>query len=81
MDFRLPVLMTVIPFLKTRREKDSVIELDDINDQREFEKELKRLHSKRPEGTAICVISHEVPWSEKWIQTALEQVDRSSARG
>ncbi len=71
----------VIPFLRSRGDNDSVIEFNDLIDQREFEKEVRRLHSKRPDGTTICVISHEVPWSERWVQAALDQVDRLSAKG
>ena len=71
----------VIPILKARGDNDSVIELNDLIDQREFEKELRRLHSKRRDGTTICVISHTVPWSEKWVQAALDQVVRLSAKG
>ena len=71
----------VLPFLKARVGNDSVIEFSDVYEQREFEKELKLLLSKRPDGTTICVISHTVPWSEKWVQAALVQIDRLSAKG
>ena len=71
----------VISFLEARVGNDYVIQLKSINEQREFEKELKGLLSKRPDGTTICVIPHGVPWSEKWVQFALEQVVRLSAKG
>ena len=71
----------VVPFLKARVGKDSVIEFNNVNEQREFEKELRHFLSKRPEGTTICVISHTLPWSEKWVEAALVQIDRLSAKG
>ena len=71
----------VISFLRARGGDDSVIELNGLNELREFERELKPLYSKRPDGTTICVISCDVPWSEKWVEVALEQVDRLKAKG
>lgn len=71
----------VIPFLKVRGIEDSVIELKDLIDRREFEDKLKELHPKRSSGTTFYVVSHNVPWSENWVQTAMDQVRRLSAKG
>lgn len=71
----------VIPFLQARGGDDSVIELKGLNEQREFEKELKRQCDNRPGGTKICVISDGVPWSEKWIEFAINQIERLTAKG
>ena len=71
----------VIPFLKARGADGSVIELENLMDQRQFEGELKRLHPQRTEGTTIYVVPHSVPWSEKWVQVALAQIAMLRAKG
>ncbi|MDE0511472.1 MAG: hypothetical protein OXI88_06800 [Gammaproteobacteria bacterium] len=74
-------LNDVIPFLQARGGGDSVIELNGLNEQREFVKALKDQCDNRPDGTKICVISDKVPWSEQWIQSAMNQVDKLTAKG
>ena len=71
----------VLPFLKARGANDSVVELGVLTNQQDFEKELHSRHSQRVEGTTICVVSDSVPWSEKWVRVALEQIGRLSAKG
>ena len=71
----------VLPFLRARGANDSVVELEVFTNQQDFEKELHRRHSQRAEGTTICVISDSVPWSEKWVRVALDQIGRLSAKG
>lgn len=70
----------VLPFLKVRA-KDSVVELGVLINQQEFEKELHHHYSQRSEGTTIYVVSDTVPWSEKWVQVALDRVGKLRAKG
>ena len=70
----------VLPFLKVRA-KDSVVELGVLINQQEFEKKLQHHYSQRSEGTTIYVVSDSVPWSEKWVQVALERVGKLRAKG
>ena len=71
----------VLPFLKARGTSDSVIELRDLLDYRQFESELKRLHPQRPAGTTIYLVPDTAPWSEKWVQVALDQIRMLRAKG
>ena len=64
----------VLRFLKAREASDSVIDLNQSTGHREFEAELRRRHAQRPEGTTIYTVSDTVPWSEKWIQEALDSI-------
>lgn len=70
----------VVPFLKVRGGA-SVVELGDLAHQQQFEKELHQHYSQRPEGTTIYVVSDSVPWSEKWVQVALDRVGKLRAKG
>ena len=71
----------VLRFLKARASSDSLLELDGINDLREFEQRLHRLQANRGPGTTICAIPVSVPWSEKWVELALRRVDMLRRRG
>ena len=71
----------VLPFLKARGAKDSLVELGVLTNQQEFEKELHNRQIQRVEGTTICVVSDAVPWSEQWVRLALDQIGRLSAKG
>ena len=71
----------VMLFLRARGRNDSVVELGVLTNQQEFEKELHSRHSERVEGTTICVVSESVPWSEKWVRVALDQIGRLTAKG
>ena len=71
----------VLPFLKARGAKDSVVELEVLTNQQDFEKELHIRQSQRVKGTTICVVSDSVPWSEQWVRLALDQIGRLSAKG
>lgn len=71
----------VLPFLKARRADDSVIELGDLIDHREFEKELQRRDRQRPEGTTLYMVPANVPWGEKWMQVALRRIEQLRAKG
>ena len=71
----------VLPFLKARGANDSVVELRDLIDYRQFENELRRLHRQRPAGTTVYVVPDSVPWSEKWVQVALGQIRMLRAKG
>ncbi len=70
----------VVTFLRARSADGSVIDIDDVTDHRQFEGELRRLHSKRGDGTTIYVVTDTNPWSERWVEVALESV-RSLRRG
>ena len=70
----------VVAFLRARSANDSVIEIDDVTDQRQFDAELRRLHSRRGDGTTIYVITDRNPWSERWVDVALDSV-RALRRG
>ena len=61
-------------FLTGREASDSFVELTQSTGHREFEAELRRRHAQRPEGTTIYTVPDSVPWSEKWIQEALESI-------
>ena len=69
-----------VPFLKVRGDA-SVVELGDLAHQQDFEKELHKHYSQRLEGTTIYVVSDSVPWSEKWVQVALDRVGKLRAKG
>ena len=71
----------VLPFLKARGGNDSVVELGVLINQQEFEKELQHHYSQRSNGTTIYVVSDSVPWSEKWVQVALDRVGKLRAKG
>ena len=73
--------LEVISFLKARGAEGTVIELENLIDQRQFEGELKRLHRQRMEGTTIFVVPHSAPWSEKWVQVAATQIRMLRAKG
>ena len=71
----------MLPFLKARGTSDSVVELRDLLDYRQFGSELKRLHPQRPAGTTIYLVPDTAPWSEKWVQVALDQIRMLRAKG
>ena len=71
----------VLPFLRARGTSDAIVELRDLIDYHKFESELKRLHPQRQAGTTIYVIPDTVPWSEMWVQVALDQVRTLRAKG
>ena len=71
----------VIRFLKARAATDSVVELAGIDSHLQFAAELKRLRDKRTVGTTIYAIPDSLPWSEKWVEEALEQADSLRRRG
>ena len=64
----------VLQFLKAREASDSVIDLKQSTDAREFQAELRRHHEGRPEGTTIYTVSDSVPWNEKWVQEAFDSI-------
>ena len=64
----------VLQFLRAREASDSVIDLKQSTDHREFQAELRRHHEGRPEGTTIYTVSGPVPWSEKWVQEAFDSI-------
>ena len=66
----------VLRFLRQREASDSYVELAKSSDHLEFTKELDRHLDRRNEGTTIYAVPDNVPWSEKWVQLALETVGR-----
>ena len=66
----------VLRFLSQREASDSYVELAKSSDYLEFENELDWHLDRRTEGTTIYAVPHKVPWSEKWVQGALENVQR-----
>ena len=66
----------VLRFLSQREASDSYVELAKSSDHLEFENELDGHLDRRTEGTTIYAVPHKVPWSEKWVQRALENVQR-----
>lgn len=71
----------VLRFLN-REGTDPTIRLEPTNHD-EFVAELVRHYDRRPEGTTIYVIPDTIPWSKKWVETALERVrllDRQGRR-
>ena len=69
----------VVPFLKVRG-KATVVEIGDSNNQQDFEKKLHTHYSQRSTGTTIYVVSDSIPWSEKWVQGALDRVGKLRAK-
>ncbi|MCY4373799.1 MAG: hypothetical protein OXC31_08450 [Spirochaetaceae bacterium] len=71
----------VLRFLKARAASESVVELHGIGSHTQFAAELKRLRSKRTASTTIYVIGENLPWSERWVEEAFDQVDSLRRRG
>ena len=71
----------VLHFLEARAASDSVVRLEGISTHREFEDRLHKLQTNRIAGTTIYAIPSSVPWSEKWVELALERVDILRRRG
>ena len=70
----------VLRFLN-RKKTDPIIQLEHSTNHDEFEEVLVRHFDRRPEGTTIYVISATIPWSKRWVETALERVRGLDLRG
>ena len=64
----------VLRFITRRRSEEAVVELTKPTSVTEFERELRSVQARRGEGTTIYVIPDTVPWSEAWVQTAMDSV-------
>ena len=71
----------VVPFLKSRNSEDRVIELVGVFDRSSFEKKLKELGQERPKGTTVYIVPNTEPWSEEWVDTALNRMSKLRAKG
>ena len=71
----------VVPFLKSRNSEDRVIELVGVFDRSSFEKKLKQLGQDRPKGTTVYIVPNTEPWSEEWVDTALNRMSKLRAKG
>ena len=70
----------VLRFLN-RKKTDPIIQLEHSTNHDEFKEVLVRHFDRRPEGTTIYVISATIPWSKRWVETALERVRGLDLRG
>ena len=68
-------------FLKARQTADSYVELNGCSNHVEFRRELDGRLDRRDEGTTIYDVGVTAPWSEKWVQVALESVQRLRSKG
>ena len=71
----------VVPFLKSRNAKDQVVELVGVFDRNTFEKKLKRLDQDRQKGTTVYIVPNTEPWSEDWVNAALNRISKLRAKG
>ena len=71
----------VLRFLKARAASHSIVELHGVDSQLHFAAELKRLRDKRTASTTIYAVPEHLPWSENWVEEALDQIDSLRRRG
>ena len=74
-------LNEVIPFLQSRDSENQVKKIEGVFDRVVFERKLKQLDRDRRKGTTIYVVAHTEPWSEEWVNSALERISKLRAKG
>ena len=71
---------TVVEFLKSHGQRRSFLDLGLLIDVQAFEKEFRKAWKNRNiNGTTIYLVGSDVPWSEKWVEVALQLVQRLQA--
>ena len=71
----------VLRFLSKREAADSYIEINKPLDHVGFENEIIRHLERRIEGTTIYAVPDSVPWSERWVQVAMDGIQRLRSGG
>ncbi len=77
---RVAGLDDVDRFLHTACREGRLITLDTANDRRGFLRQLDDLLKERPEGLILGLVPDYCPWSEDWVLSSLELINKTAAR-
>lgn len=67
-------------FLEYAFGKEFFFSMEDVLDGATFAKRLAGIDFHRREGTSIVVIPHTCPWSEVWIESAIQKINKLKSR-
>ncbi len=68
------------PFLRAITTKEHFVYLDEVQDKNMFTKRLENLSKREKEGTTLVIVPESAPWSEFWIEEAIEKIGRLTSK-